>query len=104
MSGISYNPEYADVDNDGYVSGAVAVSTTQVEAKVGANRLVGREGVTLTNKGQDRVYYGPNGVTVTSGDYLEKNQFASLPFGENIAVYLICDTGKTATVIVQELA
>jgi hypothetical protein len=104
MSGITYNPEYADVDNDGYVSGAVAVSTSQVEAKVGANRLVGREGITITNKGPNRLYFGPSGVTSTTGDYLDKNQFVSIPIGDQIGVYLICATGQSATAIVQEMA
>jgi hypothetical protein len=104
MSGISYNPEFSDVDNDGYASGAVAVSTTQVEAKVGASRLVGREGLTITNKGPNPVYYGPSGVTSTTGDVLLKNQFVSLPFGEAVAVFMICAAGQSASVIIQELA
>jgi len=104
MVGISYDPELADVDNNGYVSAAVSVSTTQVEAKAGATNLAGREGITITNKGPNRVYYGPSGVTSANGDYLEKNQFASLPLGEYVTVYLICATGQSATVIVQELA
>lgn len=104
MSGISYSPEFADVDNDGYVSGAVAVSTSAVEAKVGASRLAGREGITITNKGPNRVYYGPSGVTTATGDYLEKNQFASFPLGDQVGLFLICATGQSATVIVQEVA
>jgi hypothetical protein len=104
MSGISYNPEFADVDNDGYVSGTVSVSSTAVEAKVGANRLTGREGITLTNSGPNTVYYGPSGVTSATGDVLYKNQFVSLPFGETIGVFVVCATGQGATVIVQELA
>ena len=104
MSGISYNPEFSDVDNDGYVSGTVSVTAVATEAKVGANRLVGREGITITNNGPDKVYYGPSGVTAASGDVLLKNQFISLPLGETIGIYVVCDTGKTATVIVQELA
>ncbi len=104
MSGISYNPELADVDNDGYASGSVSVGVTQIEAKVGVNRLAGREGLTITNKGPNPVYYGPTGVTSTTGDVLLKNQFVSLPFGESVAVFLICAAGQSATVIVQELA
>ena len=104
MNGIAYSPEFSDVDNDGYVSGVVSVSTTQVEAKVGANRLVGREALTLTNKGPNRVYYGPTGVTSATGDYLEKNQFLSIPLGESLALFLICATGQSASVVVQEMA
>jgi hypothetical protein len=104
MSGIAYNPEFADVDNDGYVSGVVSVGATQVEAKVGANRLVGRESLTLTNKGPNKVYFGPSGVTPATGDYLEKNQSLSVPLGESIAMFLICENGQSASVVVQEMA
>lgn len=104
MSGISYNPEFADVDNDAYVSGAVSVTSTAVEAKVGANRLTGREAITVLNKGPNRVYFGPSGVTTTTGSILEKNQYLSMPLGDSIALFLICASGETATAIVQELA
>lgn len=102
--GIGYDPEFADVMNDAYVSGSVSVSTSQVEAKVGANRLTGREVLHITNKGTNRVYFGPSGVTVSTGDFLEKNQSVAIAVGDGIGVFLICDTGQSATVIVQEIA
>jgi len=104
MSGITYDPELSDVNNDGYVSGSVAVSTTQVEAKVGTSRLTGREVLTITNKGPNPIYYGPTGVTVATGDVLYKGQFVSFPLGSSIAVFMICDTAQSAVAIVQELA
>lgn len=104
MSGISYSPEFSDVDNDGYVSGTVSVTAVAVEAKVGASRLIGREGITITNKGPNVVYYGPAGVTSSTGDLLYKDQFVSLPLGESIAIYVVCTSGQSSTVIVQELA
>jgi hypothetical protein len=104
MSGITFDPEFSDVNNDGYVSGSISVSTTQVEAKVGTNRLVGREVLTITNNGPNVVYYGPTGVTATTGDKLLKGQFLSTPLGSAIGLFLICATGQTATVIVQEIA
>ena len=104
MNNISYSPEFSDVDNDGYVSGPVSVTNVAIEAKVGANRLANREGITITNNGPNTVYYGPSGVTTSTGDLLYKNQFVTLPLGENIGVFLICATAQTATVIVQELA
>lgn len=103
-SGISYDPEFSDVDNDGYVSNAVAVTSTAVEAKAGAAKLSKREGITITNKGPSKVYYGPLGVTDVTGDVLYKDQFVSLPLGDQIAIYVVCSTGQTSTVIVQELA
>lgn len=96
--------EFDDVNNNGYVSGSVAVTSVAVEAKVGASRLSGREVITITNKGNKTVYYGPSGVTSTSGDILYKDQFVSLPFGDSIGVFIICGAGDTSTVIVQEQA
>ncbi len=102
--GESYSPsgEFDDVNNNGYVSGAVAVTAVATEAKVGATRLSGREVITITNKGPKTLYYGPAGVTSTTGDPLYKDQFVSLPYGDNIAVFVICAGGDTATAIVQE--
>lgn len=102
----NYSPsgEFNDVNNESYVSGAVAVTSVAIEAKVGATRLSGREVITITNKGPKTVYYGPAGVTTTTGDPLYKEQFVSLPFGDNVAVHVICAATETATVIVQESA
>jgi hypothetical protein len=102
MSGLSSTGEYSDVMQDGYVSGSVSVSTSAIEAKVGASRLTNREALTITNKGPGSVWYGPSGVTTATGDELKKNQLVSLPLGD-IGVFLIKDSG-TAVVIVQELA
>ena len=100
----NYSPsgEFNDVNNESYVSGPVSVTAVAVEAKVGASRLSGRETITITNKGNKTVYYGPLGVTSTTGDVLYKDQFVSLPIGDNVAVYVVCGGGDTATVIVQE--
>ena len=103
-AGISFNPELSDVDNDAYLSVNVSVTSTQVEAKVGANRLSGREMVMIQNKGSKTLYYGPSGVTTTTGMPLEKDQYVALPIGDSVGVFLICAGGDTATAIVQELA
>lgn len=102
MTSLNESSEYADVMQDGYASGAVSVTTSQIEAKVGANRLSNREALTITNKGNAIVYYGPSGVSSTSGDLLYKDQSVSLPIGD-LGVFLITASG-TATVIVQEMA
>jgi hypothetical protein len=101
---ISLSGEFDDVNNEGYVSGAVAVTSIAVEAKVGASRLSGREALTITNKGAKTIYYGPSGVTSATGDPLFKDQFVSLPSGDNIGVFVVTNGADTATVIVQEHA
>jgi hypothetical protein len=100
--GLDNSSEFNDVMGEGYVSGPVSVTTSEIEAKVGGSRLAGREALTITNKGTAKVYYGPTGVTSTTGDVLEKDQFVSLPMGD-IGVFVITASG-TATVIVQEMA
>jgi len=102
--GISYSSEYSDVSNDSYVSGSVNVTSSAVEAKVGGSRLAGRETITITNKGAKTVYYGPSGVTSASGDVLYKDQYVSLNIGDNTGVFVVCASGDTATVIVQEIS
>jgi hypothetical protein len=102
MSGLSHNGEFDDVLSDGYVTGTVTATTTEVEAKVGASPLSGREVITLHNKGSAEIFYGPTGVTSTTGTPLKKNQFVSLPLGDAISLFVITDSG-TATVIVQEI-
>lgn len=101
---INLSSEFSDVTNESYVSGPVSVTSTPIEAKVGADRLSGRETITITNKGPNVLYYGPAGVTPASGDVLFKDQFVSLPYGDNIAVYVVTAGAHTATIIVQESA
>lgn len=105
MTELSNASEYSDVLQDAYVSGPVTVTTTQIEAKVGASRLSGREALTITNTSTTVVYYGPTGVTTTGagmGDSLMKGQSVSMPIGD-MGVFLRTASGS-ATVVVQEIA
>jgi hypothetical protein len=102
MSGLSSTGEYSDVMQDGYVSGPVTVSTSAIEAKVGGSRLTNREALTITNQGPGSIWFGPAGVTTSTGDELKKDQSVSLPIGD-IGVFMIKNSGS-ATVIVQEFA
>lgn len=99
---LSLSGEFNDVNNENYVSGPISATSVAVEAKVGANRLSGREVITLTNKGPKTIYYGPTGVTPTTGDPLFKDQYVSLPMGDQVAVFVVTSGADTATVIVQE--
>ena len=99
---FTYSGQFDDVTNDGYLSINLSVTSSAVEAKVGASRQAGREWISITNKGAKTVYYGPSGVTSTTGDVLYKDQTVVLPFGDNVGIFVICGAGDTATVIVQE--
>ena len=99
---ISYNPELSDVFTDGYVAGALSVSTTPVEVKVGASVLEGREFLTIQNLGPRTIYYGPSGVTSSTGTALVKDQTVGFPPGTQ-SVFVVTSSG-TSDVRIQELA
>ena len=101
--GISHNGQFNDVNNDDYVAASLNVTTTEVEAKVGANRLAGRELIIIENQGPGIVRVGPSGVDANNGIRLSKNQTVALPVGDAIAIYLITES-SIASVVVQEIA
>ena len=101
--GISQSGQFDDVNNSNYLAASITVTTTQVEAKVGISKLTGRQLVILENLGNPDVYYGPSGVTTSTGIKLVKNAVVALPLGDLVSVYLITSSG-TATVTVQEIS
>lgn len=102
MSGIEGgNGEYNDVWEDTLLQGVVTVSTTQTELKVGGSVDSDRETVRVYNKSNAIVYIGPSGVTTSTGEPLNKNQWIEMPIGTQ-SLYAIVASG-TADVIVWEL-
>lgn len=101
--GISQSGQFDDVNNSSYLAASISVTTSQTEAKVGASRLNGRQLIILENIGNPDIYYGPSGVTTTTGIKLVKNAVVSLPVGDLVGVFLITASG-TATVTVQEIS
>jgi len=102
-SGLSESPDFSDVVNTDYKTASVAVGTTEVEAKVGGSPLSKRQILTLLNEGAQDIFYGPTGLTSSTGTRLRKNQFASIPAGDCISIFMLTAT-STATVIVQEFS
>lgn len=101
--GISQSGQFDDVNNSSYLSASINVTTTETEAKVGSSKLNGRQLIILENRGNQDIYYGPSGITSSTGIKLVKNATVSLPIGDLVAVYLITASGS-ATVIVQEIS
>jgi hypothetical protein len=102
---IGYNPDRLDTSDVSYTNTKITVTTTAVEAKVGATRNPSRQLMILYNKGNGVVYYGPTGVTASGpneGLQLAANQEVSIPIGD-VAIFLIRANGSS-DVIVQELA
>jgi hypothetical protein len=100
--GLSSDGQYDDVLGEGYVAGTINVSTIQIEAKVGANRLAGREYVRVFNNSAGTIYFGPSGVTISTGEPLYKSQWVSIPLGD-VGIYLIAATSLT-DIRIQEFA
>lgn len=101
---ISFDPELSDTLQNAYVAGVVSVSTTEVEAKVGVSRLSGREVLRIFNNSNTTIYFGPSGVTSSTGEPIFKNQWVNIPAGEGIGVFLITASGTATDVRIQEFA
>jgi len=101
MSGLGYDPDRIDLVNNSYLSGSISITTTQIEAKVGASALALRQAITITNTGAQTIYYGPTGLTAATGKPLFKNQDVAIPVGPSIQVFILTASG-TSTAIIQE--
>lgn len=96
---------YGDTRNADYLSVVIAVGTSQVEAKVGSNRLADRQGVWIYNDSSNTVYVGPSGVTTngsTKGMPVHKSQAAFIELPDFVAVFIIAGSAGN-NVIVQEI-
>jgi hypothetical protein len=101
MSGLNSSGEFGDVLDDSWIQAVVTVGATQVEAKVGASRSTTREMIIIHNKSNATVYYGPSGVTITTGIPLLQNQFLELMVGSNQAVYLIAAAANKDVIVAE---
>lgn len=90
----------ADVVNS-FVQGNVTVGTSAVEAKIGSERLAGRQFLRLYNGSNSIVYFGPSGVTVGTGEPLFKNQTITIPLSDANGLYLIA-SGAGNNILVSE--
>lgn len=86
----------ADLINEGTgVQAAITVSTTAIEAKVGASPLSNRKLLTVYNNSNQTIYWGfTSGVLTTTGTPIVKGQQASWDVGDNQSIFLIASTGS----------
>mgnify|MGYP000564504163 CR=1 FL=1 len=100
---LSFNPDRSDVLDTEGVTGAITVTTTPIEAKVGSSPLSGRQLLIIQPKANN-VYLGYSDTfTTAQGIELFKDQLISLSVGPTVRVWLRTSSG-TANVRVQELA
>lgn len=85
----------SDISNNGGTNGAITVSTSSIEAKVGVSALSNRKNLTVYNNGNNTIYWGySSGVTTSNGTPIYKDQFVSWDIGPNTSVYLIASSGS----------
>lgn len=89
-----------DVVDAEYSAGTKTVGTTQVLAAVGVSNLDSRQEVNIHNEtGNSIVYFGPSGVTTSTGLPIGPDETVTLQYGPNIDVYLISSTaGNTVRI------
>ena len=98
---INLSSDTSDTNSTVYLSGPQTVTTSEVEAKVGGSREVNRQTLSIYNDGSSTIYFGPTGVTSSTGEPLLKKQRVEIPVSD-IGVYMITASGSS-TVIIQEL-
>ena len=85
----------ADTLDNGGVNGAITVTTSPIEAKVGASVLPDRKMLTVYNNGNKTIYWGfDSSVSASNGTPIEKSQFFAWSVGQNTLIYLIADSGS----------
>lgn len=80
-------------------TGSISVSTTSIEAKVGASRLIGRRALLIlpTN---GNVYWGStSSVTISTGIPIFKNQSYPLNVTDNIPIWLIASATTDVRIV-----
>lgn len=88
-----------EIVNVDYIQGVLSVGTTQVEAKVGASKLERRQMLRVFNKSNSTIYFGPSGVTTTTGEPIEKDQWVNIPVGDQISVFLIAASASNDVIV-----
>ena len=99
---ISYNPDIKTILDEAYVADSISVGTTQIEAKAGVSALEDRETVRIYNNTGTVIYFGPTGVTPSTGEPIRRRQWVEISAGSNIQIFLITDSGTASDVRIQE--
>lgn len=89
------------VPDTAYVTQSITVTTSQVALPTTA--LANRKLIIIENKSGANIFYGPTGVTTTTGIRLPNNSVVSLAIGPSITMYALRSAGS-GDVTVQEVA
>jgi len=83
----------------GFSQGVVTVGNSEVEAMVGGSRRDGRQMLRVYNKSSNVIYFGPSGVTTTTGEPIEKKQWVNIPASDGLALYLIAGSAANDVIV-----
>lgn len=101
--GISYNPDRSDVLDTTGLTGALTVTTTPIEAKVGSSPLAGRQLLVIQPKANGVFLGYSNTFTTAQGIELFKDQIITIAAGPDLRVWLRTSSGSV-NVRIQELS
>lgn len=99
MTGISRITSNDEIVNSSYVQAVITVGTSQVEARVGGTRLSGRQVLRIYNSSSSTIFFGPSGVTVSTGEPIERRQWATIAIGDQLPVFLIAGTAGNSVIV-----
>jgi hypothetical protein len=89
------------VPDTSYTAQSIIVGTSQVALP--ASPLANRKLIIIENKSGANIFYGPSGVTTTTGVRLPNNAIVSIAIGPSILLYALRAAGS-GDVTVQEVA
>jgi hypothetical protein len=85
----------SDALNSTGVQGAITVTSSSIEAKVGVSRLAGRKLLTVFNDGTATIWWGyTSGVTTSSGTPIFKGQQFNWNITDGLGIWLIAVSGS----------
>lgn len=99
--GFGFDGQRNDVNSEAMVQGSVSVGTSSVEAKASTSALEGREQVRVYNKGPYTIYWGPSGVTTSTGEPIYVDQWIDLPYSDTVPVYLVSGTASSSAIVTE---
>lgn len=82
----------------------ISITTLEVEAKVGVTRLDCRKSVRIYNGSDRDIFWGPSGVSSTTGEPLRKRQSVTIAAGPYLAVFIVSGMGTANDIIIMEFS
>ena len=89
---LKYSSDLSDTNARVYIVGTKNVTTTEVEASVGVTAHPDRQFVRIYNDGPETIYFGPSGITSSTGEPIRKKQWVEIAARDSLEVYIITDS------------